>query len=366
MAYITGRYAAGVNVTDPVVTDNGGLSGSVASAIVTLYSTSDFTGTTKTYTVPALTFSVLDNSVSYLIADYNNGSPIFRITTDVSEINESNIIPINTLLTLDGHIHLSGWDRVGDGLENKLHRRFVKTQRYAWESGCGLSQNAGVVLIGAGTIWRGGRAFSLLDTYSDGSGSSYWFFFYHSGGAWTHTDSSHTPTAGFNYTQYDNGTNLVSLTGNRCNINWIFRGVEDHQHGYYILSDKDYKDLPTAIAETKIPSLPAHISTHAVLVGRIICQNGVTTPVLIEGAFGASFSPTVINEHNNLSGLQGGTVNQYYHLTEAEHAALTTEAHAQNVFISPTAPVSPPTTYMWVQTQIGPENNFTIWIEDGV
>lgn len=41
-------------------------------------------------------------------------------------------------------------------------------------------------------------------------------------------------------------------------------------------------------------------------------------------------------------------------------------AGVQNVFISPTAPVSPASpTYVWVQTGLGDGTDVTFWIEDG-
>lgn len=36
-----------------------------------------------------------------------------------------------------------------------------------------------------------------------------------------------------------------------------------------------------------------------------------------------------------------------------------------NLFIGPDAPVAPPDTYMWIQTEYGTPDGFTIWFEDG-
>lgn len=38
----------------------------------------------------------------------------------------------------------------------------------------------------------------------------------------------------------------------------------------------------------------------------------------------------------------------------------------QNLFVQPTAPVTSLTTYLWVQTEIGANDDFTFWIEDGL
>ncbi len=38
---------------------------------------------------------------------------------------------------------------------------------------------------------------------------------------------------------------------------------------------------------------------------------------------------------------------------------------APRVYVQPTAPSSPPSTYLWVQTQLNAANDYAIWIEDG-
>ena len=40
---------------------------------------------------------------------------------------------------------------------------------------------------------------------------------------------------------------------------------------------------------------------------------------------------------------------------------------AMNVFISPTAPPTPPATYLWIQTGLGASGiDMTFWVEDGL
>lgn len=321
---------AGITNSDPTVLVTG-LTFTASSCEVSLYSDTTFSGIPEVFTVPQASFTASDDSVNYLYVDYNNGTPVYMLTSDVSLINESNTIPVNTMLASNGYLHLSHWDRLADGLPNKLHRRFVKTQRYARESGLILS--TGVVIgptglnsvnISSGIVWRGARSFDLGQVNSSGTNDSIWYFFYTTAtGTWT--DGFQGPS--YNFTQYDGRvTGLISMSnqGNkiRHNINWVYRGIEDHNHGYYVLSDKQYDDLPSAIAETKIPTISPLISSHAMLVGRIICRNGTTAPVWIEGAFDSTFVGTTINDHNSLGNLQGGAAGEYYHLTNNQYSSL--------------------------------------------
>lgn len=314
--HIQPQLSAGIVGTVPTITDNT-LTLSIGQCTAALFADDNFTLPITKYIVPSRTDLMLtDNAVNYVYIALNGGTPEYRVTTDVSLINESSTIPVNTILVTSGNAHYSHWDSIGDGLTNKLHRRLVKTQRYARESGLTLSESSGNVIIGEGVVWRGGRAFSLQNAYSNGTNSSTWFLYYTATSTWTHS-----VVTTFNNTQYDNRTGLQTLDNGKYTINWIFRGIEDHQHGYIVLSDKQYKDQATAIAETKIPTVPSYITTHAILVGRLIVAKSSAT-VYIESAFDNAFLPTVINEHNDLSGLQGGTSGEYYHLTSAEKSSI--------------------------------------------
>lgn len=276
-----------------------------------------FEGPVVVRTVPGTTLTVPNNQVSYVYASYNNDSPFFGITTDVSIITESATVPVNTLIATNGFIHLAHWNNVANGLANKLHRRFVKTQRYAIESGLSISVNAGVVEISPGVVWRGVRAFDLQSVFSDGRLDHQWFFLYKTGGVWQIQNSAPS----FNYTQYQGTNDLVNGTGNKYVINWVFRGVEDHEHGYYLLGG-EYTSYATAVNETKVPALPPLLSTHAVLVGRIICQYGNAVPVLVESYRPSDFLASAVSDHNQLANIQGGDTTDRYHLTETEHTFL--------------------------------------------
>lgn len=74
-----------------------------------------------------------------MVANYNGGNPELQIISSLASINESNIVPVFTIVRTLNNIHYIGWDQLGAGLANKMHSRFVKTQRFARESGLSLS-----------------------------------------------------------------------------------------------------------------------------------------------------------------------------------------------------------------------------------
>lgn len=297
--------ASGLNVTVPTLE-------------VGFYTTPNFEGPVVIEIVAGTTLTCVDNAVNYVYASYNGGAPFFGVTTDVSIITESSVVPINTITAANGFLHFAHWDNVANGLPNKLHRRFVKTQRYAIQEGLQLSASEGFATITGGVVWRGIREFDLGQTYSDGTNSSFWYFVYKSAGSWVFDQ----PAPAFNYTQYQGPSDLVTMgSASRYTINWVFRGVEDHNHGYYVVGNL-YTNYASAVADMNVPEIPANLRTHAVLVGRIICQYNNPVPVLVESIAQTATFSSVISNHNQLSNIQGGAVDEYYHETAAEHAFL--------------------------------------------
>jgi len=58
------------------------------------------------------------------------------------------------------------------------------------------------------------------------------------------------------------------------------------------------------------------------LVGRIIVQKSGSSAEIIQSAFSVSFASAASQVHNDLGSLQGGTADEYYHLTSAEYTKL--------------------------------------------
>ena len=265
------------------------------------------------------------NEVRYLVADYNSGTPQLVDLTfaQLSQINESTIVPIFTMyVEWDGastyQIHQLHWDTLGQGLPNMLHKRFVKTDRFRRETGVelGYSDPSMYVTIGSGRYWLGAVEHDL-DAFNTATAGHRWYFWYTSSGSWTRTittDGSGT----YNNTQYDNGTDLVTLTDNYYTVNWIYRDLEQNPHAGYVLGDAEYETYGEALAAQPRTDLPTEFSVVSALVGRIIVQKGQTvatsTNSLVESAFDTIYQGATITEHNNIAGKQGGVLDEYYHL----------------------------------------------------
>lgn len=304
-------------VTVPSITDNGNGSVTVGAIDVVLFDNATQVGTARKYSLPSLTVTLIDGSTNYIIADYASGSPALANTTNVGLINESSVVPIYTIYRSGTFLHIQSWDSLGNGLANKLHQSIVKTQRYRRESGLALGETGTRnITLGSGIVWTGANSVSLssISTATDNL-----FYFLRTGASsWT----TQVVTQ-YNNTNYWNGTTTASLTNNRYAVNWVYRGVESQKHIYVVLGEGDYT-LPQAQASQPPANLPSHITSHAILVGRIIIVKSAATATQIDSAFNVVFSGSSASDHNSLTGLQGGTTGEYYHLTSAGKTAADT------------------------------------------
>lgn len=122
-------------------------------------------------------------------------------------------------------------------------------------------------------------------------------------------------------TQYDDGTGTLAILGNgRYGVHWAYLDVHGHMaflfgEGSYTLTNAQELEPPTI--------LPPEFETHARLIGKVIIGKNDAVFTSIENNYGQTFQGSVVTDHANLTGLQGGTAAEYYHLTSAQHIQLT-------------------------------------------
>lgn len=294
----------------PEITDNGNGSVTIGAGSFCTNRTSDGKGIIDQHEYDGGLLNLTDGVMNYIVGDYNAGVPSVRVTTNVAEINETTIVPIYSVFRYGNFLHTQHWDSLAAALANKIHRSIVKTQRYRRQEGLSLSEfgtrnlalTAGVVFVGAVEY-----VLNSIDSTAD----SIFQYTQNALGAW-----ELNLVTQYNNTQYNTPTGVVVLTNNRYAVNWIFRGVENQKHLYSVLGVGDY--TLTQAQESGLPSIPINISSHAVLVAKVIIQKSAATATSIRSAFDTTISFSPITEHNNTTGLQGGVAGEYYHMTAAE------------------------------------------------
>ena len=267
---IINQFSAGMIEPLPTWTDNGDGTFSITAGQANLFKNALYSGVIKTYTLAALeNYELTDGVTSYLVADYNGGSPTYKVITDVLLINESDVIPVQTLYRNNLVIIHLDWDALGEGLSNKLHARFVKTDRFARQSGLGISEfGTRNLLIEAGIVWNGAVPLDIDEVDTTVDPFSLW---YRDSGVWTQLPSQ----TQYSNSQYDDGTDLQTLSPGKYVVNWIYRQDGVIGRAGMILSDS-INTIAEAEAEQPPSNLPSSVASHGFLVGRVIVKQGAT------------------------------------------------------------------------------------------
>jgi hypothetical protein len=307
-------------VSGGAVTDNG--DGTVAIAVGTgvIRVADDELSAIKFFDwVAVASQAISDGNENWVYIDYNAGAPI--VTASTTEPPNHHVFVKLAAVHRDGttiHINQTVRFNVGDHASNMV-QNMQETMGVQHVSGATLSETGTRNLaVTAGVFWHGLNRFntSALDTNVSGSFTTY----YQDGiGGWTRTASQTV----VNNTQYDDGSGtLASLSPNRYTNRWVYLATGSNV--YVVYGQTQAVQLSDAASEEAPSSLPAELNTDSFLIGRIIIKEGDTNFFQIDSAFMQTFATASVNVHNSLSGLQGGTAGEYYHLTAAEYTALGT------------------------------------------
>ena len=270
------------------------------------------------FSIPSGWVSLTDNSVNYIYVDYNSGNPTVEVTTNRDDIR------LTDQFTL-GRAYRAGADieEVQSGInlynfQRRNHERLVARGLLEHMTGARIGEKATrYVTCTAGLYYVG---LNKLETSAqDTSGENFDHYYYRSGaGTW----SELAGTGQINNDKYNrlSDYSVQSLTSNRYGVHWIYQCFEGDLS--VVLGQGDYT-LALANAAQPPGALPDYLNKFAILVGKIIIKKGETTFTSVESAFITMFVPSSVNDHNDLSGLQGGTTDSYYHLTGTQHTDLT-------------------------------------------
>ena len=309
--------SAGVIEPKYTFTDNGDGTFTITDFPVFLYNNSNQKGKPRRYDITGLTDqSLTDNSSNYVAVDFNSGSPQIRIdTSDVG--NKSDIVTFLSAYREGNELHFYELNTVGEGLADKLEERQLDIARFERANGLALGEVATrIVTLTSGKIYSGASPISLIAVNS--STDTYEQYGNVSG---VQTKNPNGAQTQYNNFYYDDGTDLVEALPNRYLVEWIYRDIDDDAHMFEVFGAGDYLTLSLAELEAPPTDLPSIITNNTILVGRIIVQKDAVSGI-IESAFTVQFTSSGVITHNDTSSIQGGTTDEYYHLTSAEHTNL--------------------------------------------
>lgn len=275
--------------------------------------------------------ALTDNAVNYVYAYYNGGSPTIAVSTDITTIHATDKVLLYIVT------------RVGTTLDYADIGRYQGDfmAKYAKK----LTAQAGGAEYGFGSITTEsdtrklaitqGAFYFVNEQYAtpvfDSNGADTFTLMYRSGAStWTRTSSQ----AQLGNTQYNrlSDNTLQTLGNNNYGVYWVFWLLDSPTRLIVVYGQGDYANLAAAEAAGIPTSLPPEVQTYStgVLIAKIIFLKNATNFYSVSNPFTSHFYSSVATIHNGLSGLQGGTTDQYYHLTAGTTANQTLRADGTN------------------------------------
>ena len=310
------------------LTDNGDGTVSFASGYATLRPSADAHTTLYMVEVQAQSnLTLTDLSTNYIYLDYNSGNPQFKTTTSIDAFNCLDKCITYVAVRVGNDINYIDLREQNVDLSTKSRRLFLDFARFIpTESGNKISEPSPLtiaVTAGAFYMMIVKVSHSGFDTSIAGTANENVFkLHYRDGlGGWTSVaDQKIVDT-----TTYDGDTGTpVTLDNNKFGVTWFYICNNSPSMLCAVMGQSQYANLAEAQAATPPEDLPPIVEGLGALVGFVVYEKSATSFDDVLSSFDVVFASSTVVNHNGLSGLQGGTTNEYYHLTNTQHSNLTT------------------------------------------
>lgn len=271
---------------------------------------------------------LVDNSTNYIYADFNNGSPVFKVTTSIAGLNCMDKCVTWVVVREGTDLHTVDARAQNVDISTKTRRLFMDFSRFIHASGGSMLGASGLTIsVTAGKFYfmTAPIPHASFNTSVPGVDLQNIFMTYHRDGlgGWTRTEGIKEIST----TLYDDGSGTLALIGsNKFVVSWVFMLMNTPPALVVVYGQNEYSSLDAALLDAVPSGLPASLQGLGVLIGRVVFQSAATSFSAVESAFTSQFYTSAVSDHNSLSSLQGGGLNEYYHLTAAQYTEVTTKS----------------------------------------
>jgi len=261
--------------------------------------------------------TLTDESTNYIYLDYNSGSPTVYATINRNDIDLSHNIGFGRVYKSGTLLSIIQSGNEAFCITSRIHERLIYTDGGLVRSSGGvisatgtrnIASTAGSFYLGLNNVTTSAKDTSVSDSFK------YWYR--NGSGGWT----SVYPQTQISNTQYDNGTGtLATLSNNQYGVHWVY--IEYNGNLHVVYGQESYT-LTNAQNATIPSSIPTVLSNFAILSAKIIIEKSAISFTSIISAYTTVFPVSSPSVHNDLSGLQGGTTDEYYHLTNSRYTSV--------------------------------------------
>ena len=254
--------------------------------------------------------SLADREVNYVYVDYNGGTPIVTSETNYQNINQTTQFAIGTIFKRDNDLFFSDIGLEISNFPRKVQRRIQESFGYQRTSGL-LTAHIGVrnVYVTAGVLWYQLNRIDI-NAFNSSTGDEFTVYYRHPTTGWTFT----TGVTQISNTEYDNNDVAPATLGNNnYGVWWVY--ITPNGEVTILMGQGNYNQLSQAQSATIPVGLPPIIKYYSLFLAKIIIKKNDSAFIDVQLPFDTLIGYTNANNHNELSTLQGGTTDEYYHLT---------------------------------------------------
>lgn len=251
---------------------------------------------------------------------YNNGTPVVMATS--TALADYRYLRIAQVYTTGVDLAIHDERVFATQLREYLSKFLEENVLHVVSEGC-LVSTTGTrnLMVSSCTEWYGARE-KEIESFDSSGADTFWRVYRDGSGG-------HVLNAGnsqWDNLHFDDGSGtLADVSAGEYGVLWVYRHEAVENRVDLMYGDHSYMDLAEAATAALPTNLPINYldGEHVFLIGAIIFQSGIDTPEMIR-----DLRPTIVtygdgtgsgggmsSHHNDLSGLQGGTVGQYYHMT---------------------------------------------------
>ena len=239
-----------------------------------LYSLPDFGGYFGEYTIPAKSFA-LSEGQNYIGVRFNSGIPEFVAYTDDTTFDYSSIIPAIKILNLSSNLYVLSYGQEGYGLPEKLFEIMKKRKMVDIISNFTLETSTNYIELSALTVNHGVNDIDCLIVDTSVANNDMFLNYKDSNGDWQKNSVTQ-----INNTQYQSASGLGTLAGGEFVINYVYRLINATSKMLMTILSGKFATLALAKESDMITDIPDIITENCILVGRIIVEQGSSSPVV--------------------------------------------------------------------------------------
>jgi len=262
--------------------------------------------------------ALTNNLVNWIYVSYNGGNPAIYKTTSFADINGNTEFLLGRAYREDNSVKIFDSGQTINNYTAKSFKKDLEVYGTQIASGFTIAETGTRNISITNGVYYTAKARKTSENFDSSSTETFKYVYRDGAGGFNVFESS----SQIDNQRYDDGSGtLANLNNNYYGVFWVYH---DFNGGVYVqYGQGNYLKLADAI-DTTVPSTSNLLQNFAFLIGRIIIQKDGTTFEQIDSVTDYDFQYSPITDHNDLSGLQGGTAGERYHLSADEYTGNTT------------------------------------------